>query len=229
MIFIASASKRIRQLWIKGLPGRSSLVEVPDQTTLLETAAVCKPSIILLDHGLPGLNGINGIATLSQLFPSTPIILLSDNLDDKEIIRALKVGASGYCHRDIDGALLVKAIHVVQKGEIWVGRRIIHALLKELSSRTTAQHHNTETWRHLRDRLVCLTPRELQVAQMVGKGALNKQIAVGMNITERTVKAHLTSIFRKLNLSDRLQLALAVSLRHYDHRKLSKSTTSLSY
>lgn len=229
MILLASASKRIRQQWIKGLPFRSSLVEVADQTTLLQSTAECKPSVILLDHLLPELGGINGIATLSQLFPSIPIILLSDNLDDKEIIRALKVGASGYCHRNIDGDLLVKAIHVVQKGEIWVGRRIVHALLKELSSRTTAQHSSAETWRHLRDRLVCLTPRELQVAQMVGNGALNKQIAVGMNITERTVKAHLTSIFRKLKLSDRLQLALAVSLRHYDHRQLSKPTISLSY
>jgi DNA-binding NarL/FixJ family response regulator len=63
------------------------------------------------------------------------------------------------------------------------------------------------------DWLGCLTPRELQVAQMVGDGALNKQIAVWMNITERTVKAHLTSIFRKLNLSDRLQLALTVTKR----------------
>jgi DNA-binding NarL/FixJ family response regulator len=225
MILLASASRRIRQEWMKAFPVKSSLVEVADQTTLLQSAAAYEPSIILLDHGLPELGGINGIATLSQLFPSTRIILLSDNLDDKEIIRALKVGASGYCCRDIDGDLLIKAINVVQRGEIWVGRRIIHALVKELSARATDQHPNAESWAHLRDRLVCLSPRELQVAQMVGNGALNKQIAVRMNITERTVKAHLTSIFRKLNFSDRLQLALAVSLQSYHHWQRSSSTT----
>jgi DNA-binding NarL/FixJ family response regulator len=229
MIILASASKTVRQQWIKGLSRRSSVVEVADQSTLLQSAAAYKPSVILLDHGLPELGGINGIATLSQLFPSTRIILLSNNLDDKEIIRALKVGASGYCHRDIDGGLLIKAIHVVQQGEIWVERRIVHALLDELSYLTSSQQPKAEVWGHLSNRLVCLTPRELQVAQMVGNGAVNKQIAVGMNITERTVKAHLTSIFRKLNLSDRLQLALVVSLRNYDYRRVPKSTISLSY
>jgi len=211
MILVASALRKVRQQWIKGLPWRSSVVEVADQPTLLQSAAAYKPSVILLDHGLPELGGINGIATLSQLFPSTRIILFSNNLDDKEVIRALRVGANGYCDRDIGGDLLVKAIHMVQKGEIWVGRRIIHALLKELSSRATAQYTNENGWGHLKGQLVCLTPRELQVARMVGVGALNKQIAFGMNITERTVKAHLTSIFRKLNLSDRLQLALTVT------------------
>jgi len=229
MIILASASKKIRQQWIRGLPNRFSLVEVADQTTLLQSAAAYKPSVILLDHGLPELGGINGITTLNQLFPSTRIILFSNNLDDKGIIRALKAGASGYCPRDIDSDLLNKAIKVVQNGEIWVGRRIIHALLKELSSPTTSQHPNTESWGYLMDRLMCLSPRELQVAEMVGNGALNKQIAFGMSITERTVKAHLTSIFRKLNVSDRLQLALVVSLRNYDYRRVPNSTISLSY
>lgn len=229
MILLASASKTVRQQWIKGLSCRSSVVEVADQSTLLQSAAAYKPSVILLDHGLPELGGINGIATLSQLFPSTRIILVSNNLDDKEIIWALKAGARGYCHRDIDGSLLIKAIHVVQQGEIWVERRIVHALLDELSYLSTSQQPKSEAWGHLSNRLVCLTPREIQVAQMVGNGAVNKQIAVGMNITERTVKAHLTSIFRKLNLSDRLQLALVVSLRNYDYRRVSKSTVSLSY
>ena len=229
MIILASASKKIRQQWIRGLPNRFSLVEVADQTTLLQSAAAYKPSVILLDHGLPELGGINGITTLNQLFPSTRIILFSNNLDDKGIIRALKAGASGYCPRDTDSDLLSKAIKVVQNGEIWVGRRIIHALLKELSSPTTSQHPNTESWGYLMDRLMCLSPRELQVAEMVGKGALNKQIAFGMSITERTVKAHLTSIFRKLNVSDRLQLALVVSLRNYDYRRVPNSTISLSY
>ena len=213
MILLASTSKKIRQQWAQGLPFKSSLVEVADQTTLLQSAAVYKPSVILLDQGLPELGGINGIEALRQFFPSTRIILFSNNLDEREIIRALKAGASGYCHRSIDGDLLVKAIKVVQKGEVWVGRRIIHALLEEVSSLTSAKHPKTESRGHLMDWLGCLTPRELQVAQMVGDGALNKQIAVGMNITERTVKAHLTSIFRKLNLSDRLQLALTVTKR----------------
>ena len=229
MIILASASKRIRQQWIKGLPNRFSLVEVADQTTLLQSAAAYKPSVILLDHELPELGGINGITTLSQLFPSTRIILFSNNLDDKEVIRALKVGVRGYCHRDIGSDLLNKAVNVVQRGEIWIGRKIIHALIREVASHESAQHPNAESWGYLRDRLMCLTPRELQVAEMVGKGALNKQIAFGMSITERTVKAHLTSIFRKLNVSDRLQLALSISFRHYDHRKPSRPTISLSY
>jgi DNA-binding NarL/FixJ family response regulator len=219
MILVASASRRVRQQWIEGVSCRSSVVEVADHSTLLQSAAAYKPSVILLDHGLPELGGINGIATLSQLFPSSRIILFSNTLDDKDVIRALRSGARGHCHSDIDGDLLNKAIHAVQEGEIWVGRRIIHALLRELSISTIANHPAIEAWGHINDQLTCLTPREQQVAEMVANGALNKQIAFGMNITERTVKAHLTSIFRKLNLSDRLQLALAMSLNHYQSPK----------
>jgi DNA-binding NarL/FixJ family response regulator len=221
MIVLASGSKKIRRQWIKGLSLRSSVVEVADHSTLLQSIAAYRPSVILLDYELPELGGIHGITTLSQLFPSTYIILLSNSLDDHEIIRALKAGVRGFCHRDIDGDLLTKAVRLVRKGEIWVGRSIILALLKELSSGMSLQHTSAKAWGNLKDQLVNLTPREIQVAQMVGTGALNKQIAVGMNITERTVKAHLTSIFRKLNLSDRLQLALAVSLRNHDQLQLN--------
>lgn len=222
MILVASASKRARQQWIERLRCSRSAIEVADQPTLLQSAAAYRPSVILLDNELPELKGIDGIRIIRRLFPDIRIIYFSNNSDDREIINALKAGASGYCHRDTDGDLLVKAIKVVQKGEIWVGRGIITALVKELSNSTTPQHQNTENWRHLKEQLSRLTPRELQVAQMVGVGALNKQIAVGMNITERTVKAHLTSIFRKLSLSDRLQLALALSVTHRDHEQSYK-------
>lgn len=222
MILVASASKRVRQQWIERLRCSHSAIEVADQPTLLQSAAVYRPSVILLDNELPELKSVDSIRTIRRLFPDIPIIYFSNNSDDREIIHALKAGASGYCHKNTNGDLLVKAIKVVQKGEIWVGRGIITALVKELSNSTTSQHQNTEHWRHLKEQLSRLTPRELQVAQMVGVGALNKQIAVGMNITERTVKAHLTSIFRKLSLSDRLQLALALSVNHRDHEQPSR-------
>ncbi|OPY77267.1 MAG: Transcriptional regulatory protein DegU [Syntrophorhabdus sp. PtaU1.Bin153] len=217
MVLLASASRKIRHQWIQGLPNTHSFVEVVDHTLLLQSAADCKPSIILLDHELPGLDGINGIMVVRRFFPSARIIFFADNLDDGEIISALKVGASGYYHRDIDSRLLARAIDVIQKGEVWVERRIINALLAELTSLVSANHPGTTVWNLMQGHMERLTPRELQVAQMVGAGASNKQIAFTMNITERTVKAHLASIFRKFNFSDRVQLALAMTHRNLSH------------
>lgn len=123
MIVIASSSKKVRLQWIQGLRCRmSSLVEVVDYPSLLQTAAVYKPSLILLDQGLPALGGLNGITSLRQRFPSSRIILFAGDFDEKEAVKAMKAGASGYYHVDIGGDLLIKAIGTVREDEARTGK-----------------------------------------------------------------------------------------------------------
>ena len=161
---------------------------------------------MLLDIALPGLGGASGIASVQKLRAAAKIIVLTGAPDEREGIAILKAGARGYCHRDIDGALLEKATDVVLKGEIWVGRKLIPHLLEELTVLTEQRRRDAPGKSD--ERLERVTPRERQIVDLLSAGASNKEIAKRLNVTERTVKAHLTAIFRKLGLSGRLQLAL---------------------
>lgn len=184
--------------------------EVAEQAMLERTMADLKPAILLLDLALPRLGRVAGVPTVQQLSPETKIVLLTDAPDEREGISALKAGARGYCNKNIDSpGLIVKAVETVQNGEIWVGRKVVSHLLEELAARTKrGQKGSPPKWE---SRLDSLTPREREVAHLIGDGATNKEIASRLNVTQRTVKAHLTAVFRKLGISNRLQLALLLA------------------
>ena len=209
MILIASASASIRRRWSRGLQGAFPIHEVADRKALEWTMTNQKPTVLLLDISLPQLSGIEDVSEIQRLSPSTNIILLTSTSNDREAIRALMGGVKGYCSNDIEPFLLKKAIEVVQKGEIWVGRKIVPHILEEFTS--LARRHQEASSEKPRANLESLTQREYQIAQSIGDGLSNREIAVRFKITERTVKAHLNSIFRKLNIMDRVRLALIVA------------------
>lgn len=135
------------------------------------------------------------------------ILILSSNPNDDEAITALDLGAYGYCHAYCAQETLKQAIEVIASGEIWAGKSLVSRLIKSLrqslpSSTTTKP--KVLTW-HTQ-----LTEREREVAQHAAMGQSNAQIAETLDISERTVKAHLTTIFAKLDIADRVQLALRV-------------------
>jgi DNA-binding NarL/FixJ family response regulator len=132
------------------------------------------------------------------------IIVLSSEPRDDEGITAMDAGASGYCHAYANAATLRQVVEVVSSGELWVGRSLLTRLLKGVNQSVPEESRRVGDWRAL------LTEREAEVAGMAAQGASNLGIAEVLGITERTVKAHLTSIFDKLDVADRLQLALKV-------------------
>ena len=208
-VLIASAVAGVRSRWVQASQDFFAILEVSERAELEQGMAGSKPSFLLLDLNLPRLDGIESVPAIQRLSPSTKIIVLSSTPDEKEAVRALKAGAMGYCNKDIEPSLLRKAVNVVQKGEIWVGRKTISRLLAELTSLTGIQQKD---WPALAEvYLNYLTPREQQIALLVGDGAHNKEIASRLNISERTVKAHLTAIFQKLQIPDRLRLGLFVA------------------
>jgi len=208
-LLIASKIVRMRKQWRKRLEKKFPFHEVSQRDALEKCMVNHKPFVLLLDIALPELGGVRGVSAIHRLNPKTNIILLTSSPTEKEAIRALKAGAKGYCRRNIDPFLLEKAVDVIQKGEIWVGRKVIPGLLEELTS--IIERRQKDSLLQPNVDFDCLTPRERQIANLVGNGASNKEIGSRLNITERTVKAHFTAIFRKLKISDRLRLALLVT------------------
>lgn len=208
-VLLATPSAAVRKRCHQALQGSAAIREVADFTALAAAIATLNPAILLLDLALPGLGGVADVAVLQRLSPPTHIVLLTDTPDEKEAIVALKHGARGYCKLDIEPLLLKKAMDRVRKGEIWVGRALIAHLLEELTSLT--QLRQADRVVEVDQGLNRLTPREREIAHLIGGGAANKEIASRLHISEKTVKAHLTAIFGKLGVSSRLQLALLLA------------------
>jgi two-component system NarL family response regulator len=211
LILISSAAARLRKVWRES-GGGFAVAEVTDYAQLARVMVKRRPEILLLDLELPGMAGMSGVAALLRLQPTTKIVVLASHANEKEGVTALKLGARGYCDRTIPPALLQKALCVVQRGEIWVGRRLISALLEEMSA--TGEPRRAR--RDLSDPNDCLdrlTPRQRDISELLGAGASNKEMARRLSLTERTVKAHLTSIFRKLGTRGRLETALFITER----------------
>ena len=224
-VLVASAVTEKRRRWEQRLQDAYAICEVGERRALEQIMRHLKPHVLLLDLCLPGLAGVRHLARIQRLSPRTKIIALAPRAEDREGVSALEAGARGYYSREIEPGQLRKAVEGVEAGEIWIQRRLVTALLDTLRSmkRPLRRHASRGA-----SRLQGLTPREYQVAELITTGARNKEIARRLNITERTVKAHLTELFRNLNVSDRLQLVVllnreglrpaARSLSHGDDR-----------
>lgn len=209
MVVIASRNAGRRKRWRQALQASADVIEVADGVGLERSMMNRRPAVLLLDLALIKPNGIQDLVRLQKHSPATRTVFFSQAPDDREAIQALRAGARGYCSADIDPPLLKKAVAMIQKGEIWVGRRVIHSLLEQLTALTAEQGERSIETR--KGNLDQLSPRERQIVSQIARGLSNKEIAKHVEITERTVKAHLTSIFRKLHIPDRLRLALFVS------------------
>ena len=132
------------------------------------------------------------------------LVAASSNPKDDEAIEALDAGCSAYCHAYSDAATLIQVTQVVQAGHVWIGKTLMQRLIQSAGRASLPVTVPVVDWS------TGLTPREREVAVLAANGASNHHISLDCNISERTVKAHLSAVFEKLNLTDRLQLALRV-------------------
>lgn len=142
----------------------------------------------------------------------TRFLIVGENWPEQKQINALVHGAAGYCDLNVPTTLLLTAIECILRGDIWVQRHLIPKVigtLVQMKSPVIEQSTDNEKNKSA-ELLKTLSNREMDVAKMIQAGENNKTIASELHISERTVKAHLTSIFRKLNVSDRLHLALFI-------------------
>jgi len=207
VVLIATSTARARKQWTQALEGMCTVLVVAERDSLDRSLGDLKPDILLLDLALPRLGDLEGVLALRDMSPATKIVLFARSPSVKEGLSLLRAGAWGYCEKAIDPRHLKKAVLMLQKGEVWVKRNLVPHLIGELARLTS---HRLKDSAIGDTRLASLTPREREVVSLIGEGVRNKEIASRLLMTEHTVKAHLTAIFRKLNLSGRVQLALLV-------------------
>lgn len=188
----------------------AEVIQIENADTLDMAIRERPDELVIFDLDLPGLSGHEAAVKFCREHSDTPMICMAGKPDETEGLQLVSVGARGYCNRYIAPELLEKAIGVVNVGEVWLGRKLITKLmanLAQLSQQTKREHEDAK--------LDLLTDREKEIARLVGGGANNKQIAQKLDISERTVKAHMGSIFTKTDTKDRLQLGLLVNIcRH---------------
>ncbi len=158
----------------------------------VELAAAESPDVVLMDVSMPELTGIEATREIVAANPDARIVVLTAFSDRNKVIEALDAGAIGYLLKDSEPSELFAAVHAAARGESPLTPKAASALVSERSERRSAE----------------LTDRETEVLELVAEGMPNKLIARRLEISEKTVKAHLTSVFAAIGVSDRTQAAL---------------------
>ena len=206
-ILIASGNTILATQYTEILADEFSTSVMDQAATTCDCIAETHPHLVILDPSLFNESLPETIGKILKTTPHTRIIVLKGTTEtpvDETLL--FKAGVHGFCDIEIVPDLLIKAAHAVCHGEIWVPRQLITQLIGELARENSSDARKFS--RSGAESVAHLTPRELQVAKMVHLGGNNKVIARELDISERTVKAHLSAVFRKLNIENRLHLAL---------------------
>lgn len=159
----------------------------------LEKVALLHPDVVLMDLLMPVMDGVRATRQIKTRFPEVEVIALTSVLEDQMVVEAMHAGATGYLLKDTHPEELVEAIHAAGRGEVRLHPEAARRLAREVR---TAEMREA------------LTPRETEILRLVGRGLSNKLIARQLNLSELTVKTHVSNLLSKLELSSRTQAAL---------------------
>lgn len=157
-----------------------------------------KTDVLLLDINMPNMNGLQVLQHLREKKTDVKILILTIHNEVEYLMRAVEIGVEGYVLKDSDSTVLKKAILSINSGDTFIQPELTPLLRRRLEDRSL------KTKRH-RD---SLTKREIEVLKLLAEGLFNKEIAYTLNISEKTVKNHVSNIFKKINVSDRTQAAV---------------------
>lgn len=204
-VAIASAQSLLRE-GLKAILQKETGIELvgeaADGSQALTVVKKCKPSVILMDASMTGMNGPDHIAAIKEARFQTKVLIISGSMDREMIFKSLKAGAKGCVSKDVTSEHLLKAIQAVHGGELWIQRKMMARFFDEEAGSYPTDLNAVE--RHKTD----LTVREREVLSHLTAGCTNKEIGDKLFISEKTVKTHLNSIFRKLHVTRRLQAIL---------------------
>jgi NarL family two-component system response regulator LiaR len=168
--------------------------EAADGDEAVTLAGQLDPDVVLMDLVMPKVDGLEAMRSLRKRLPSTRVIVLTSFLDDDRLLPALRAGAAGYLLKNAHPAEVARAIRAAHSGEALIDPAVAARLVETLAGRE--------------DPLEQLTAREREVLRLLGRGFPNKLIARELEISEKTVKAHVGRVLAKLGVSDRTQAAV---------------------
>jgi DNA-binding NarL/FixJ family response regulator len=206
-VLVASTNSELLMRFTKVLGLTNTVSGAETWPDVIESVSSAMYHVVILDPELAESGAVEAVAELTSTSSDTHIIIVdSPPVAENDQVVLFKLGVHGFCQRDITAQLLTKAVKAVVNGELWMQRSLITRIIDDLTRNgSSGTGGNSMPGTSV---IECLTPRELEVARMVHRGGNNKSIARKLDISERTVKAHLSSIFRKLNIENRLHLAL---------------------
>jgi DNA-binding NarL/FixJ family response regulator len=170
--------------------------EAADGGAAIAQADVLDPDVVLMDLLMPNVDGLTAITAIHKAHPDTDIVAVTSFIEEDKVTSALEAGASGYLLKDAGAEEVAHAIRAARAGEVHLDPQVARVLAQRLRARKEEPYAEP------------LTPREIEVLQLVASGAANKEIAAQLSITERTARTHVSNILGKLGLASRTQAAL---------------------
>jgi DNA-binding NarL/FixJ family response regulator len=183
------------------------LIEVGDGEEALRLAKKMVPDVIMMDVNIPTMNGLQVTRSLKGSLPNIGVIMLTAYHDDEQIFHAIKAGAGAYYPKDVTPRKLIEAIRQVSQGNYVIDDNVLAK--SQVASWLLKQFEQISSFGGSPDEMfVPLSPREMEILQLIARGYSNKEVAHELGISRQTVKNHMTSILRKLSVNDRTQAAL---------------------
>jgi len=195
-VLIADDHPLVREALHQALDGEEDMevvAEAGDGEEAVRLASELRPDVAVMDIVMPRLNGIEATRRLKEIAPDIAILILTAYDDDEYVLGLLDAGAAGYLLKSARGRDLAGAIRAIKSGESVLHPNIIAKLLKRVTTVPVEKHKDSEL----------LTDRESEVLRLVALGMSNKEIADRLSLSQRTIKAHLTNTFNKLNVASR--------------------------
>jgi len=191
------------RLLLEGHPRCEVVAEAADPDSALQQAASDTVDLVLLDLDLGDRSGLEILPLFAEEAPHVKVLVLTGVRDPEVQRRAIALGAMGLVQKEQAGEVLLKAVECVHAGEVWLDRSTMATVLAEMQRSASGPRQNPDE-----ERNTTLTVREREVVALMCEGLRNRQIAERMFIGESTVRHHLTSIFGKLEVADRLELVI---------------------
>ena len=199
-ILLADDHRMVREgirCLLENVPEFNVVGEAADGYECISLVNKTKPNIVLLDIDLPAMNGIEALRVIKEQKMICNVIMLTRHNEIDYLMKALEIGCDGYILKESSFETLLKAIFKVYSGNNYIEPNLMPLLNANLEEKSNVKKRISE-----------LTKREIDVLKMIASGAFNKEIASTLNISERTVKNHISNIFKKIQVSDRTQAAV---------------------
>jgi DNA-binding NarL/FixJ family response regulator len=187
--------------------------EASDGELALQMARELAPRVVLTDVNLPGINGLQLVQRIHKEVPGVRAVVLTAYDDDEQLYHAIRSGAHAYFSKEVSPARIVEVIHQVSQGQYVVGDAVMNEEQVAPWLLRASERFAITTGDELQEAFVPLSPREMEIIRYITRGLSNKMIAHRLGISHQTVKNHMTSILRKLDVEDRTQAAI-YAIRH---------------